>query len=60
MFNTMSYGYIAALNRPSFPAPGGITVQIPAGDFRSQIATLSQQPGMGYLNELSARTDVNW
>jgi hypothetical protein len=35
-------------------------VQIPAGDFRSQIATLSQQPGMGYLNELSARTDVNW
>jgi hypothetical protein len=35
-------------------------VQIPAGEFRSQIATLSQQPGMGYLNELAARSDLNW
>jgi large exoprotein involved in heme utilization and adhesion len=35
-------------------------VQIPAGQFRSQITTLSQQPGMGYLNELTARSDVNW
>lgn len=43
-----------------FRAPGGISVQIPAGEFRSQIATLSQQPGMGYLNELAARSDVNW
>jgi large exoprotein involved in heme utilization and adhesion len=41
-------------------APGGISVQIPAGEFRSQIATLSAQPGMSYLNELAARTDVNW
>jgi filamentous hemagglutinin len=45
---------------PSFSAPGGITVQIPAGEFRSQIQTLAQQPGMGYLNELTARRDVNW
>ena len=44
----------------AFKAPGGISVQIPAGEFRSQIATLSQQPGMGYLNELAARSDVNW
>ena len=41
-------------------APGVISVQIPEGDFRSQIATLSAQPGMGYLNELAARSDVNW
>ena len=60
MFDTLSYGYIAALNRPNFSAPGGITVQIPAGQFRSQITTLSQQPGMGYLNDLAARSDVNW
>jgi large exoprotein involved in heme utilization and adhesion len=45
---------------PSFSAPGGITVQIPVGEFRSQIASLSAQPGMGYLNELTARRDVNW
>jgi hypothetical protein len=47
------------VNTP-FKAPGGITVQIPAGEFRSQIATLSQQPGMGYLNELTQRNDVDW
>jgi hypothetical protein len=51
--------FTGTVNTP-FRAPGGITVQIPAGEFRSQIATLSQQPGMGYLNELAARTDVNW
>jgi hypothetical protein len=46
------------VNTP-FKAPGGITVQIPEGDFRSQIATLSAQPGMGYLDELTQRNDVN-
>ena len=51
--------FTGTVNTP-FKAPGGISVQIPAGEFRSQIATLSQQPGMGYLNELAARTDVNW
>jgi len=51
--------FTGTVNTP-FKAPGGITVQIPAGEFRSQIATLSQQPGMGYLNELAARTDVDW
>jgi filamentous hemagglutinin len=35
-------------------------VQIPEGNFKSQIQTLSAQPGMGYLNDLTARTDVNW
>jgi large exoprotein involved in heme utilization and adhesion len=51
--------FTGTINTP-FKAPGGISVQIPEGDFRSQIATLSQQPGMGYLNELAARSDVNW
>ena len=44
----------------TFSAPGGLSVQIPDGDFKAQIATLSAQPGMGYLNDLTARTDVNW
>ena len=44
----------------TFSAPGGLSVQIPEGNFKSQIQTLSQQPGMGYLNDLTARTDVNW
>jgi filamentous hemagglutinin len=44
----------------TFTAPGGISVQIPEGDFKSQITSLSSQPGMGYLNDLAARKDVNW
>ncbi len=47
-------------SKPTFTAPGGLSVQIPEGEFKSQIATLSQQPGMGYLNDLAARKDVNW
>jgi hypothetical protein len=43
-----------------FSAPGGLSVQIPDGNFKSQIQSLSQQPGMGYLNDLAARKDVNW
>ena len=44
----------------TFSAPGGLSVQLPDGDFKRQITSLSQQPGMGYLNDLAARTDVNW
>jgi filamentous hemagglutinin len=44
----------------TFSAPGGLSVQIPEGDFKSQITNLSAQPGMGYLNDLVARKDVNW
>jgi filamentous hemagglutinin len=51
--------FTGTVNTP-FKAPGGITVQIPEGDFTSQITTLSAQPGMGYLNELTTRRDVNW
>lgn len=46
--------------KPTFTAPGGLSVQIPDGNFKSQVATLSGQPGMGYLNDLAARKDVNW
>ena len=31
-----------------------------AADLKTQIAALSAQPGMGYLSELAARSDVNW
>ena len=46
--------------KPGFTAPGGLSVQIAEGDFRIQINTLGAQPGMGYLNDLAARKDVNW
>lgn len=46
--------------KPTFSAPSGLSVQIATGDFKSQINTLSAQPGMGYLNDLAARRDVNW
>ncbi len=45
---------------PLLSAPGGLAVQIPAGEFKTQIQTLAQQPGMGYLNTLVQRNDVNW
>jgi filamentous hemagglutinin len=44
----------------TFSAPGGLSVQLPEGDFKSQITKLSTQPGMGYLNDLATRKDVNW
>ena len=46
--------------KPFFIAPGGLTVQIPEGDFKTRIAKLAAQPGMDYLNDLAARKDVNW
>ena len=51
---------------PSFHGPktpefkGPVLAQIPAGEFKTQIQTLAQQPGMGYLNDLAVRSDVNW
>ena len=57
---TLSLPSFTGKDNTPFQAPGGISVQIPAGEFKSQIATLSAQPGMGYLGELSQRTDVNW
>lgn len=47
-------------NKPVLTAPGGISVQIPEGNFKSQISTLSTQLGMGYLSGLLNRKDVNW
>lgn len=46
--------------KPTFTAPGGLSVQIQDGNFKSQVVTLSAQPGMGYLNDLVTRKDVNW
>jgi large exoprotein involved in heme utilization and adhesion len=44
-----------------FSAPGGLSVQVPqSADLKTQIAALSAQPGMGYLSDLAARSDVNW
>ncbi len=53
---------LAQINaKAKFSAPGGIDVQLPAGDpLREQIQNLSQQPGMAWLNDLSQRKDVNW
>ncbi|WP_310611366.1 DUF637 domain-containing protein [Limnohabitans sp.] len=46
--------------KPTFTAPGGLSVQVPDGNFKSQIQSLAAQPGMSYLNDLAARKDVNW
>lgn len=45
-------------SKPVFVGP--VLAQIPTGDFKTQIQILSQQPGMGYLADLSVRNDVNW
>ena len=51
----------AFVGEVSFSAPGGLSVQVPqAADLRTQIAALSAQPGLGYLNDLAGRSDVNW
>jgi hypothetical protein len=36
------------------------TVQIPEGNLKDQVAALSQQPGMGYLNDLASNPNVKW
>lgn len=53
---------LAQINaKTKFSAPGGIDVQLPAGDpLKEQIQSLSQQPGMTWLSDLSQRKDVNW
>ena len=57
---TLALPSFSGPKKPTFSAPGGLIVQIPDGNFKSQIQTLSAQPGMGYLNDLAARKDVNW
>lgn len=57
---TMTLPSFSGPQRPVFNAPGGLMVQVPTGELRTQIQTLSQQPGMGYLTELSQRSDVDW
>lgn len=57
---TMTLPSFTGPTPPVFNAPGGLAVQVPAGEFTTQIQNLSQQPGMSYLNELTLRKDVNW
>lgn len=45
---------------PSFSAPGGLAAHIPAGELRQQIQNLSSQPGLGYLQVLAERKDIQW
>jgi hypothetical protein len=40
----------------TFSAPRGISVQIPEGNFKNQIETLSQQPGMGSSDAVALDT----
>jgi hypothetical protein len=35
-------------------------VTLPAGELKTQLASLSTQPGMDYLAQLAQRDDVNW
>lgn len=57
---------VETLQMPTFKGPsnpvfiGPVLAQLPAGDFKTQIQALSTQPGMGYLNDLAARKDVQW
>lgn len=57
---------VETLTLPRFVGPtmpvfkGTVLADIPAGDFKSQMETLSEQPGMAYLQDLRKRTDVDW
>ena len=46
--------------KPTFSAPGGLSVQLPDDNLKSQIQGLSTQPGMSYLNDSAACMEVNW
>jgi len=43
----------------TFSAPGGLSVQIPDGDFKRQIATLGAQLGMNNLNISAGRQEMH-
>ncbi|MGR6980989.1 two-partner secretion domain-containing protein [Testudinibacter sp. P27/CKL/0425] len=45
---------------PVFTAPGGLSVQLPQGAFRTEVEKLAKQPGMEYLNSIIQRKDVDW
>ena len=61
LVETLTLPSFSGPTKPVFNAPGGLSVQLPqASDFKGQISTLASQPGMGYLNDLAQRRDVNW
>jgi hypothetical protein len=57
---------IETLVMPSFNGPtkpvfnGPVLAQVPEGDFKQQIQNLGAQSGLGYIGDLSKRTDVQW
>ncbi|RMX07832.1 filamentous hemagglutinin N-terminal domain-containing protein [Corticibacter populi] len=57
---------VETLTLPSFGGPGAPTfkgpvlAQVPAGDFKTEVQALAEQPGMAYLGELTKRSDVDW
>jgi Possible hemagglutinin (DUF637)/Pre-toxin domain with VENN motif len=58
---TQTFALPSFVGGVKFNAPGGLTVQIPQGSaLQTQLQTLAAQPGMAYLNDIAARSDVNW
>ena len=58
---TQTFALPSFVGGVTFQAPGGLSVQVPAGsNLNTQIQTLARQPGMSYLSSLAARSDVNW
>ncbi len=45
---------------PVLSAPGGYIVDIPKGNLKTQIETLTKQPEYAYLKQLQTVKDVNW
>lgn len=45
---------------PVFSAPGGFVADIPAGNFKTELSKLVNQPGYEYLNTLKASKNIKW
>ena len=45
---------------PTFTAPGGFVVDIPAGKLKNELNKLIQNPDYSYLKQLSVRKDTDW
>ncbi|HGK6025200.1 TPA: hypothetical protein ACJ3IV_002209, partial [Neisseria meningitidis] len=45
---------------PVLSAPGGYIVDIPQGNLKTQIETLTKQPEYAYLKQLQVAKNINW
>ncbi|MCL5821245.1 S-layer family protein, partial [Neisseria meningitidis] len=45
---------------PVLSAPGGYIADIPKGNLKTEIETLTKQPEYAYLKQLQVTKDVNW